>query len=200
MKALIYLVLIFLNFYAFNLQAQDQLLQKDITLHSNQIDLVFQKTENNIKVFLENFSVKLDNGSKIVSPQIIAGTILQPVLKVSVKKCVFIFCQTIDLDAEFTLNKVASTPDCDFKYQLTGDLQRSSILLADLYSQLNTDICIKKNASGAMARLIVGLERSGSYQKGAVQKQALGFIKLQAEGLVLSFMRVMKINGIQEVL
>ena len=106
MKALTYLVLIFLNFYAFKLQAQDQLLQKDITLHSNQIDLVFQKTENNIKIFLENFSVKLDNGSKIVSPQMIAGTILQPVLKVSVKKCVFIICQTIDLDAEFTLNKV----------------------------------------------------------------------------------------------
>lgn len=200
MKALTYLVLIFLNFYAFKLQAQDQLLQKDITLHSNQIDLVFQKTENNIKIFLENFSVKLDNGSKIVSPQMIAGTILQPVLKVSVKKCVFIICQTIDLDAEFTLNKVNSTADCDFKYQLTGDLQRSSILLADLYSQLNTDICIKKNAAGAVARLIVGLERSGSYQKGVVQKQALGFIKLQAEGLVLSFIRVMKINGIQEVL
>lgn len=178
-------------------ETQDILLKKTLVLKSNQIEIVLEKTENNIKPFVENFDVKLDSGSKITSPKQISGTQLQPVLKISIKKCIFLFCQNIDLDAEFTLIKTQGT--CDFNYQLKADIQRSSALLSDLYLAINTDICIQKTADGANAELQLSLEHAPQYDEGVVQKIALGFIKLQADGLLESFSRVMKINGVKEI-
>jgi hypothetical protein len=178
-------------------QNQDLLLQKTLALTTNQIENVLNKTEANIQIFVENFEVKLDSGSKITDKKQIGGTLLQPVLKVSVKKCVFIFCQDVDLDAEFTLIKVQGP--CNFNYRLAADIQRSSPLLSDLYTAINTDICIQKTATGADARLKVTLDHSDSYQSGIVQKQAFGFIKLQADSLLTSFTKVMKLNGVTEV-
>lgn len=177
--------------------AQDVLLQKNLTLKTDQIDTVLSKTEENIKIFIDNFDVQLDSGAKMTSPKVVSGTLLQPVLQVSIKKCVFFFCQNIDLDAEFTLHK--TTGSCDVNYELVGDLQRSTPLLADLYSHINTIICIKKVSGGATAALTVMLDRSPAYQSGIVQKQTLGFIQLQANSLVTSFSRVMLQNGVAEV-
>lgn len=178
-------------------QNQDVLLQKTLALKTNQIENVLKKTESNIEVFVENFEVKLDSGSKITQKKQIGGTLLQPVLKVSVKKCVFLFCQDVDLDAEFTLEKTQGS--CSFNYRLSADLQRSSALLSDLYTAINTDICIQKTATGADAQLKVTLLHSDNYQSGIVQKQAFGFIKLQADSLLVSFSNVMKLNGVTEV-
>ena len=164
---------------------------------TEKIENVIAKTENNIKLFVENFDVKLDSGSKITSPKQISGTLLQPVLKISIKKCVFLFCQNIDLDAEFTL--IRTQGSCTYNYQLKADIQRSSALLSDLYLAINSDICIQKTADGAQAQMQVSLERAPHYNEGVVQKIAFGFIKLQADGLVESFSRVMKINGAKEI-
>lgn len=178
-------------------QDRDLLLQKNLVLTSDQIDNVLAKTESNIRVFVENFDVKLDSSTKITSQKLIAGTLIQPVLKISVRKCVFLFCQNIDLDAEFNLVKTKGT--CTFNYQLNADLERSSALLADLYSQISTDICIQKTATGAQASLKVNVLHANSYQTGVVQKLTFGFIKLQADGIVESFTRVMKLNGIKDI-
>jgi hypothetical protein len=178
-------------------ETQDLLLQKTLALQTNQIETVLSKTEANIQVFVENFEVKLDSGSKITQKKQIGGTLLQPVLKVSVKKCVFIFCQDVDLDAEFTLIKIQGA--CNFNYRLAADIQRSSPLLSDLYTTINTDICIQKTATGADAQLKVTLVHSDAYESGIVQKQAFGFIKLQADSLLTSFTNVMKLNGVTAV-
>ena len=188
---------LFILVISLTVRAQDVLLQKNLTLKTDQIDAVLSKTEDNIKIFIDNFDVQLDSGAKITSPKVVSGTLLQPVLQVSIKKCVFFFCQNIDLDAEFTLHKVGGA--CDVNYELVGDLQRSSPLLADLYSHINTIICIKKTVGGATAGLTVTLDRSAAYQSGIVQKQTLSFIQLQANSLVVSFSRVMLQNGVAEV-
>lgn len=173
----------------------DLLLQKNLTLKTTDLAIVMKKTESNIKLFVDNFDVKLDSGTKIVSAKQVGGTILQPVLKVSVKKCVLFVCQTNDLDAEFTLEKV--TGSCDYNYKLIADLQRSSPGLTDLYSHFVNEICIKKTttAGTASVKLTVNLLRAPTYITGVVQKETFKFIKLQADGLVNSFTKVMKLNG-----
>ncbi len=176
---------------------QDILVKQVLSLKAAQIEQVMSKTEANIKPFVEGFKVRLDSGSKIVSPQKVGGTILQPVLNVTIKKCVFLFCQTINLDAEFSLKVVNGV--CAYNYQLSVDLQRSSQMLTDLYSHINTDICVKKVAGGAEATLQVNLVHATQYQSGIVQKQAFGLISLQGTSIIDSFKAVMKTNGVTDI-
>lgn len=176
--------------------AQDALLQKNLTMQTTQFEAVLNRTENNIKAFVDNFNVKLD-GAKLTSPKVVSGTILQPVLKMSVKKCVFIVCQTIDFDAEFTLQKGPGA--CTLNYILVGDLRRSSEGLAKLYTNMNTGICIQKTPQGATASLNVGLIRASTYSGGSVQKEILKVMKNQADGIVESFSKVMIQNGVTAI-
>ncbi len=186
-------------FFACFAQAQDDILiQKSLNLTTSDINSVMTKTEENIKLFVDHFDVKLDSGSKVVKAKTVIGTQLQPVLKVTVKKCVFFICQTIDLDAEFSLDKLNGP--CDFNYQLIVDLQRSSPMLTDLYSHINTDICINKTELGAQADLKVNLIHAANYSTGIVQTQAYGLISLQGASILESFKKVMKANGVVEVL
>ncbi len=178
--------------------AVDVILQKDLSVKTDQFNAVLSKTENNVKPFVDNFNIKVDGGAKITSPKVVTGTILQPVLKVSVKKCVLFICNTIDLDSEFTLIKTTGT--CALNYVLQGDLRRSSKLLADLYSNINTSLCITPTPEGAKVSLSVVLLRAGTYASGVVQSETLKFIKLQAPSIVESFSTVMKQNGAKEVL
>ena len=176
---------------------QDTLLKQTVSLKSNQIDEVLLKTEANIKPFVDHFEVRLDSGSKVVSPKKVGGTIMQPVFNITIKKCVFLFCQTIDLDAEFSL-KVVNGP-CDYNYLLGVDLHRSSAMLTDLYSRIDTAICVKKTADGANATLLVSLIHASTYQSGIVQKQAYNLISLQGTSILESFKTVMKLNGVQSL-
>ena len=178
-------------------QGLDQLLKKTLILKSPSIDKVLAKTETNIKVFADNFNVRLDSGSKIVAAKKVGGTLLQPVLNITIRKCVFLFCQTIDLDAEFDLKVVNGT--CDLNYELNVDLRRSSQMLTDLYSNILTQICIKKNATGATAALQVDLIHASTYQAGIVQKQAFNLISLQGQSLLETFKSVMMLNGVTEI-
>ena len=185
--------------FSFAAKAQDVLLQKNLSVITDQYDQVLLKTEANVKLFVDNFTVKLDSGSKVTSPKVVAGTVLQPILKVSIQKCVFIICNTIDLDSQFTLVKNAANPTCDNSYTLLGDLRRSSQLLTNNYTALNTSICLKKTATGAQAALSVTLTRASSFSSDIVQSETLKFIKLQASSIVDSFSKVLVLNGVKQV-
>lgn len=178
-------------------QTGEVLLQKTLTLKAPDIAQVLAKTESNIKVFAENFNVRLDSKSKITTPRQVIGPVLQPVYKISVKKCVFFICQTIDLDAEFSLKKV--TGQCNFNYLLRVDLQRSSALLADLYSAISAGICVQKSATGGVASVQVNLLHAPNYSTGIVQKQAFELISLQGESILETVKTVMKLNGVTEI-
>ncbi len=196
-------LIIFLLVYAFATLAKAQnlepVLEKKLTLKTSNLSDVLIKTENNIKAFVDNFDIQLDSGTKFTSAKQVGGTILQPVLKVSVKKCVLFICQNIDLDAEFSL---VTTPNktCDYSYQLIADLQRSSLILTELYSNIITDICINSTTTGGNAQISISLQRAATFHSGIVQAETLKFIQLQTDSLVKSFETVMKLNGVNEVL
>ena len=84
MKKLIIFTIVLFSTLLQQIWAQDALLQKNMTMQTTQFDAVLSRTENNIKAFVDNFNVKLD-GAKLTAPKVVSGTILQPVLKMSVK-------------------------------------------------------------------------------------------------------------------
>ena len=143
----------------------------------------------------------MDKKSKVVSEQIISGSLLEPVLKVSIEKCVFIFCQTIDLDAAFKLYMTDEQPgaNCDHNYLLVVDFQRSSSMLSELYSSMNTKICFMNTTQGASATLQIALVHAETYSSGIVQKNAFSLISLQPEAILQSFITVMKLNGVSSI-
>jgi hypothetical protein len=196
MKNLILFSLVFYSTRSHQTWAQDALLQKNLMMQTTQFEAVLNRTENNIKAFVDNFTVKL-GGAKLTSPQVVSGTIMQPVLKMSVKKCVFVICQTIDFDAEFSLQKGPGA--CTLNYILVGDLRRSSEGLAKLYTNMNTGICIQKTPQGATASLNVGLIRASTYSGSSVQKEIMKVMKNQADGIIESFSKVMIQNGVTAI-
>lgn len=178
-------------------QTGEVLLQKTLTLNTADLSQVLAKTEANIKVFADNFKVRLDSKTKVITPPEVIGPDLQPVYKITVKKCVLFICQTVALDAEFSLNKV--TGQCDYNYLLKVDLQRSSSLLSDLYSAISAGICVQKSATGGVASVQVNLLHAPGYSTGVVQKQAFDIISLQAEGILETVKTVLKLNGVTEI-
>jgi hypothetical protein len=182
-------------------QEQDLLAQTTISMSTNQLEVILEEVESDIKAFAENFTVRLDSGSKLKSKHVVSGSLLEPVLNVSVQKCVFIFCQTIELDAAFTLTKLdeASGPTCDYHYFLNVDLRRSSEMLSELYSGINTRICIQKTSPGALVKMKIALMHADTYSTGIVQKQAYSLINLQPESIIESFIKVMKLRGVDDI-
>lgn len=173
------------------------LLQKTLTLKTADLSAALAKTETNIKVFADNFKLRLDSKTKVVTPAQVIGPVLQPVYKITVKKCVLFICQTVTVDAEFTLKKVAG--QCNFNYLLRVDLQRSSPLLSDLYSALSAGICVQKTATGGVASVQVNLLHAPNYSTGIVQRMAYDLISMQGEGIVETVKTVMKLNGVSEI-
>ena len=201
-KILITIFIVFTQFISFAWsQEQEILVQHKLVMQTQDMKLVLKKTEADIKAFAENFTVHLDKNSKVVSPQRVSGSTLEPVLNVSIKKCVFIFCQTIDLDVAFKLTVLDGQPaaHCARNYLLVVDFQRSSSMLSDLYQSMNTLICINKTAAGYETSLQIALMHAENYSSGIVQKNAFDLISLQPAAILESFIKVMKLNGVTQI-
>lgn len=183
-------------------QDQDLLLEARIEIKATDIKLILAKTEEDVRSFAENFHVRLDSKSKITKEKQVSGSILEPVMNVTVRKCVFLICQTIDLDAQFQLSKVdvaENTEKCDHKYELKVDLTKSSQMLSDLYSRIDSIICLNETKTGAVASLTTNLIHAERYETGIVQRQAFDLIKLQGSSILNSLVEVMKKFGASSV-
>ena len=175
----------------------DIILQKTIDIKISNLNSFILKTEQDLRPFADNFNIRLDSGSRVVAAKEVSGTQMQPVLKMSVKKCVLIFCQTIDLDVEFTLQKIKG--NCEKNYLLNANLSRSSVLLAQLYSSIDTQICVQSTNQGGQMKLRTTLVRAADYQNNLIQKNAYALIKLQGQAIFDSLVKVLKLNGASEV-
>jgi len=189
-KAILFFMLFSLGSFA---NSEEIILQKKIDIQISNLNLFLTSVESDLRPFAENFHIQLDSGSKVVVPQEISGTQMQPVLKMSVKKCVFIFCQTIDLDVEFLLQKTSGS--CDRNYLLSANLSRSSQLLTQLYSSIDTQICVHATDTGGQMQLRSTLIRAPDFQNNLIQKNAYALIKLQGQAIFESLVQVLKLNG-----
>lgn len=183
------------------LNGRDVLISAQVEITAQDFQDVLDKTENDVRSFAENFQIILDSKSKIKKQKEVLGSLLEPVMTITVRKCVFIVCQSIDLDAQFRLERleVLENEKCSSKYKLSVDLSRSSAMLSDLYAGIDSEICISQNKAGANALLKTELTHAANYQEGLVQRQAFDLIKLQGQAILSSFISVMKKFGATSV-
>src|ERR1700733_3782840 len=69
-----------------------------ITITQNNAESYLQSKVVDLKDLMQYYQVALDSGSTITTPEAFSGTEQNPVMTVSVKKCVLIICQTVDLE------------------------------------------------------------------------------------------------------
>lgn len=148
---------------------------------ARQIDRV---AENPRAVF-ENFQPGLDRGSKVVSQTQVGGTESSPTLKVSIRKCVFFVCETVDLDAEARIEAVRGT--CTGNLKVTADLSRSSPLLRDNFKALEISVCTQVSGTQAVVTLDFAALPTDVYPSGLGASEVLKMLKLQVQPLTKAF-------------
>lgn len=169
---------------------QDLILKRSFQLKSENLQQALHIVSDDLRPLVEAFEVRLDSGSEIVKRKRIIGGAERPILKTSIKKCVLFACETVDLDAEFSLQ--ASKGRCDLNYKLKADLRKSSEFLTGTYSEILGHICMNRNSEGAKLQLTVELVRGEDYFSNPIQKVMYNFISLQADSMIASFLKVMK--------
>lgn len=158
--------------------------QESVIIYSgNAIELLESKVSD-LHLLIENYHIALDRGSSIVVPQQISGTLDHPVMKVSVRKCVFFICKLVDIDMEFNLKK--ANGQCDLNYILSGDLRRSSLILSETYTEILLDVCFMANHSGGILKFTGSAVHGPAYSSGLKQNQVLGLLQLQMPALLTS--------------
>lgn len=194
MKSILVLTIaLFSSSFAF--AASDALAKETIKITAQDVDTVLDKTIDNVKGIFNRYKVALDSGSKIVSPLQVGGTQSNPTLKVSIQKCVFFVCQTVDMNAEVSVRQVSGR--CEKNYAMVVDLTRSSKTLTDVYDQLNVSICFNKTSSGGQAELTASARQASTYSTGMIQKEIYNLLKLQVSPIIKALQETLRANGAQ---
>lgn len=196
MKSVLVLLLssLAVSFSALAAPEHDFLAQKNIQIQSDDPGRVFERTADNPKAIFQRYKPKLDSGSKITSPLQIGGTQANPTIKVSVRKCVAIICQTVDLDAEVSIRETSGS--CKKNYALSADLRRSSATLADTYDRLDVTICYQQSkANEAQLQLAAYAHRAPRYDGGVVQKEIMEFLQLQVQPITQALAETLRSYG-----
>ena len=132
------------------------------------------------------FQPRLDSGSKLVSGPQVGGTRNQPTLKLSIRKCVFIFCQTVELDAEAQIEEL-SEGTCDRNLLVRANLSRSSELISNNFRELQIQACVQLSEKVATVDLEFSVLRADSYPSGLGIQEVLKMLKLQVQPLSQAF-------------
>jgi hypothetical protein len=174
--------------------SHDFLAQKNLRILNANPMMVFERTADNPKSIFQRYKPKLDSGSRIVSPLQIGGTQKNPTVKVSIRKCVAIICQTVDLDATVSIQEVSGS--CDRNFAMYADLRRSSPTLSDTYDRLDVSICYNDFTVGE-AKLELGAyaHRAAKYSSGPIQREVLDFLQLQVQPIVQALAETLRANG-----
>lgn len=167
------------------------LAERTIAIQSTRSAEVLDRTLADVRMVFQKFELALDSGSKIVTPKKVTGTPTNPVMTVSVRKCVVFICQTMDLDAEIDVRETRGA--CDRDFQITADLRRSSREVRDVYDRLELTACYKKLANGKGSLKIAGHAHHGpAYNTGIVQNELFKMLQLQVPPLVTALQATLK--------
>jgi len=120
-----------LSIHSFTAAADSTFLaQKTISINNTKSSEILDRTVADARMVFQKFQMALDSSSKIIVPKKITGTPTRPVMTITVEKCVFIVCQTIELDAEVEVSETRGK--CDRNFMITANLARSSAQLRDV--------------------------------------------------------------------
>jgi hypothetical protein len=156
----------------------DMLGRQRLKITSTQSELVINKMMGDIRVIFQNFQPAVDSSTKIVSPLTVTGSSTHPFMEVGMEKCVFLFCETVDMRADITIREVPGK--CTKNLLLSADISKSSELLANVYDSLDFNICFMKAQDGTGTLDFVGsAHQASTYSAGVVQGMVYNLMKLQ---------------------
>lgn len=146
----------------------------------------------NLRGVFENYQPALDSSSKIVKPLTVTGTATRPTVTVSIEKCVFVICETVDLVGEVDWQEVSGP--CNRNFIMNVDTRKSSSSLSDVYDRLDVSICFTANSGlsasprGLPDRLLAGsgklvlsasVHHAADYNTGAIQRELFKLLQMQ---------------------
>lgn len=161
----------------------DLLGQERIKIDSIKSEEVLNRMVSSPRAIFLRYKPGLDSGSELVAPVQVGGTNEQPTLKLSIRKCVFLICQTVDLDAAISIQSTQGK--CTKNYVMIADLRRSSALLAELYDRMQVQICYQKTSDGrGSLDLTAHARQAPQYEGGIVQRQVFQMMQLQTQPIL----------------
>lgn len=175
---------IFLIFSSLAFGKDDLLDKRELAIRSERFGDVITLTAENLKDVFLGYKIALDSGLTIVKPLVISGTQANPNMKVTLKKCIAIICETVSLDADLTITKVNGA--CDENFVLKADLQKSSDRLTEVYDYFYTTICANGSAQGAKAVLTSYAFRASTYSGGFIASTIKDILQLQIAPILKS--------------
>jgi hypothetical protein len=171
----------------------DFLAQQQIGFTDKNPDAVLIKLTDDLKSVFERYHVALDAGSKVVSPLKVSGSRSNPIVQVSIEKCVFVVCKTVDLDAEASWREVSGP--CKHNYSLRIDLGRSSQDLTDVYDRIDGKICYNSQGTKATLDVAAAAHHSPTYSQGLIQGQIFKLLQLQVGPIIKAINDTIKANA-----
>lgn len=187
-----FIALVSLTALSLPLLANDKLATGQLTINSNDSEAVLDRTLDDLRAVFRRLRPNPDGG-QWVKELVVSGTKRNPVMQMSLKKCVFGICETVDLDADVTAREVRG--ECDRNFIVEADLSRSSQMLTDHYRRLDTTICFNKSSNGKGTLTAVATAiRAPGFKKGIVQREILSTLKAQATPIIRAVDDSLKAN------
>lgn len=189
LKSILLISLTALSLPAF---ANDKLATGQLTINSNDSEAVLDRTLDDLRAVFKRLRPNPDGGTW-VKELVVSGTRRNPIMQMSLRKCVFGICETVDLDADVTAREVRG--ECDRNFIVEADLSRSSQILTDHYRRLDTQICFNKSSNGKGSLTAVAIAiRAPGFKKGIVQGEILSTLKAQATPIIRAVDESLKAN------
>jgi len=169
----------------------DFLGKQQIKIDSKNSEVVLGRVLGDIRQVFENYQPAVDSSTTVTSPVQVSGSSTHPFMQVTMKKCVFLFCETVEMKADITAREVSGK--CDKNIVLKADISRSSDILSNLYDSLDFTICYSRAQDGTGVLDYAGsAHRAPSYQGGIVQGEVYGLMKLQVAPIGVAIKKALK--------
>jgi len=174
-------------------RSSDRLIKTQFDIRAAEPEAVLNKTIENLKGVFQRYKPALDSNTEIVSPLKVGGTAARPNFSVGLRKCVFVVCETVDLEAAISLREVSG--GCERNLVLDADLRRSSARMSDNFRALKVDICFQSKGTNARITTEAWAIRAPSYSDGLVTDEILKMLKMQIQPMSDALKKSLIANG-----
>jgi len=167
--------------------------RSEFTFSAVNPDHVLEKTAAKPKSIFRRYRPVLDSKTKIISPLQVTGTESNPTIQMTVRKCIFIKCETIALDASINIREVSGS--CRQNYVLQADLRRSSEILSHNYESLFVNICYQAARQNGNIKAEAFAVRAPTHSDGIIAKEILKMLKMQIPAMTKALEESLEANG-----
>lgn len=175
------------------IRSSDRLIKTQFDIKAAEPEAVLNKTIENLKGVFLRYKPALDSNTEIVSPLKVGGTATRPNFSIGLRKCVFVVCETVDLEAAMSLREVSGS--CERNLVLDADLRRSSARMSDNFQALKVDICFQSKGTNARITTDAWAIRAPSYSDGLVTDEILKMLKMQIQPMSDALKKSLVANG-----